>query len=373
MDVLLYQSGYCEHISNIVKQECNRLLQLYKKRNPTFKGSVSLCGHSLGSAILFDILCHQPNEVDAAKMGRSTGDDSDRRSALNFECEEFFCLGSPIALFQMLKGKTVAGFSPLGARSRKSALDVELGPKTPGSAQHSKRDSQSSVRHEVHGPAAIISAPKCRDLYNIFHPSDPVSYRIEPLISPAMASLKPQPLPSVKKSLWTTSGQSLSILRDRMGQSVGSLWTNFTTGVASSLLNRSLGLNAEETSSATYAGGKSADGQSGHTRTPSRPVQDTADSEDHMHTLIDSDLETLYDGFQKSRDAHRRDQARSSGDAESELESDDQERKLKFEDAKVRALNSNGRVDYSIQESVNPDACLDWTNLFLPEAHLTFH
>lgn len=343
MDVLLYQSGYCEHISNIVKQECNRILRLYKKRNPTFKGSVSLCGHSLGSAILFDILCHQPNEVDATKAGRSMDEESDQRSALNFECEEFFCLGSPIALFQMLKGKTVAGYSPLGARSRKSGLDVELASKALGSAKHTKRDSHSSnAGQELHGQAAIISAPKCRDLYNIFHPSDPVSYRIEPLISPAMAGLKPQPLPSVKKSLWTTSGQSLSILRDRMGQSVGSLWTNFTTGVASSLLNRSLGLNADETLSSTS---KPADGQLGHTRTPSRPAQD---SEDHMHTLIDSDLETLYDGFQKSRDAHRR-EARSSG-AEQELESDDQERKLKFEDAKVRALNSNGRVDYSVQE-----------------------
>lgn len=28
MDVLLYQSGYCEHISNIVIQECNRILRL---------------------------------------------------------------------------------------------------------------------------------------------------------------------------------------------------------------------------------------------------------------------------------------------------------------------------------------------------------
>lgn len=357
MDVLLYQSGYCDHIANIVKQECNRLLQLYKQRNPAFNGTVSLCGHSLGSAILFDILCHQPSDADATRSSkataRGTDDMADQRkgiqSALNFDCEEFFCLGSPIALFQMLKGKTIAGYSSPGARDRESGLD--LGDM--GSIGSSKRGSHGSSSRDLIENPTIISAPKCRDIYNIFHPSDPVSYRIEPLISPAMASLKPQPLPSVKKSLWTTSGQSLSILGTRMGQSVGSLWSNFTSGVASSLLNRSLGLHAEEASVArSTASGKATDDPSGHRRTQSGTSQHTSlhESDDHCETLIDHDLETLYDGFQKSRTTHKKDPTRSSGETESGFESEDQERKLKFEDAKVRALNSNGRVDYSIQE-----------------------
>lgn len=359
MDVLLYQSGYCEHISNIVKQECNRILRLYKRRNPSFKGSVSLCGHSLGSAILFDILCHQPSDAGIARAGKSTaqeGDDvPDQRgtgqSALNFECEEFFCLGSPIALFQMLKGKTIAGYSPLGGRNRKSALEVDMEPGALGALKASNRDSHGSTEHDLTDNFAIISAPKCRDLYNIFHPSDPVSYRIEPLISPALSSLKPQPLPSVKKSLWTTSGQGLSILGTRMGQSVGSLWNNFTSGVASSLLNRSLGLNAEEASSAANSSGKPRDVSTGHKRTQSGSPHDALhDPDDQFQTLIDPDLETLYDGFQKSRSLHRKDPARSSAEAEPDPDSEDQERRLKFEDAKVRALNSNGRVDYSVQE-----------------------
>jgi hypothetical protein len=362
MDVLLYQSGYCDHIANIVKQECNRLLQLYKQRNPSFNGTVSLCGHSLGSAILFDILCHQPSDADATKSGRATArgtdDMADHRggiqSALNFDCEEFFCLGSPIALFQMLKGKTIAGDPSSGARDRKSGLDFgDVGSQGLGSLGSSKRDSHGSSSRDLIENSTIISTPKCRDIYNIFHPSDPVSYRIEPLISPAMASLKPQPLPSVKKSLWTTSGQSLSILGTRMGQSVGSLWSNFTSGVASSLLNRSLGLNAEEASVArSSASGKGKDDPSEHRRTQSGTSQHTSshESDDHCETLIDHDLETLYDGFQKSRTTHKKDPTRSSGETESGFESEDQERKVKFEDAKVRALNSNGRVDYSIQE-----------------------
>ncbi|KAJ5310498.1 uncharacterized protein N7443_002959 [Penicillium atrosanguineum] len=336
MDVLLYQSGYCEHISNIVKQECNRILQLYKARNPSFQGTVSLCGHSLGSAILFDILCHQPAEPDIAK-----GEASRRlRKAMIFRTSEISV--------EMLKGKTIAGYSPLRARNRNSALEVDIDPTILGSLKASKRDSRGSTRGDIGDNSAIISAPKCRDIYNIFHPSDPVSYRLEPLISPAMASLKPQPLPSVKRSLWAASGQSLSILGTRMGQSVGSLWSNFTSGVASSLLNRSLGLNAEEVPSVPER--KPTDASNGHKRTQSGSLQDAPrDSEDHFPILIDPDIETLYDGFQRNRNVHRKDHARSS-EAEPDMDAEDQERKMKFEDAKVRSLNSNGRVDYNIQE-----------------------
>ncbi|KAJ5919006.1 hypothetical protein N7466_009949 [Penicillium verhagenii] len=350
MDVLLYQSGYCEHISNIVRQECNRILHLYKKRNPSFKGSVSLCGHSLGSAILFDILCHQPSDVDGSKEKniRAEGNENvqDRGSggsnALDFECEEFFCLGSPIALFQMLKGKTIAGYSPLSAKGHKSALDGELGSNAFGSFKGSTRDSNGADGTDN---TAIDSAPKCHDLYNIFHPSDPVSYRIEPLVSPAMASLKPQPLPSVKKSLWTASGQSLSILKDRMGQSVGSLWSNFTSGVASSLLNRHLGLHADEIPVA----GKSP--VPGHKRSQSgAPQEPSQESEGQVQTLIDPDLETLYDGFQRSRNIQKKDLTGTSHEDCTRSDPDEQERKMKFEDAKVRSLNSNGRIDYSVQE-----------------------
>jgi hypothetical protein len=252
-------------------------------------------------------------------------------SVFDFDCEEFFCLGSPIALFQMLKGKTIGGYSALDPRNHKNSLDVEIDLDSHGPG-HAPSDS-----------SGIISTPKCRDLYNIFHPSDPVSYRVEPLISPAMATLKPQPLPSVKKSLWTTSGQSLSILGSRMGQSVGSLWTNFTTGVASSLLNRSLGLNGDATSTAARTSGKSGD-DSAHRRSQSGSAQHESEgSDDHYQTLIDSDLETLYNGFQKSRSINHGESLDPDADT-------NEDRKLKFEDAKVRALNANGRVDYSIQE-----------------------
>lgn len=343
MDVLLYQSAYCEHIASIVQQECNRILGLFKERNPSFNGSVSLCGHSLGSAILFDILCRQPDETKAAEQkssGVQPGTTPKPRGEypLDFDCEEFFCLGSPIALFQMLKGKTISGRDALGTQGIKNPLDIE----SPDGVNVPPQTSHSNVGGGLNEQSTIVSSPKCQQLYNIFHPSDPVSYRLEPLISPAMSSLKPQPLPSVKRSIWTASGQSLSIISSRVGQSVGSLWSNFTSGVASSLLNRSLGLNSE---------GVDAQSQEVQRISTADSTNPDVHADGRPRTLIEPNLETLYDGFQKARSDQASSQS-SIGDNDPSEHQNTEERvkKIKIEDGKVRALNANGRVDYSIQE-----------------------
>ncbi|KAK4909579.1 hypothetical protein LTR66_017483, partial [Elasticomyces elasticus] len=115
LDVLLYQSAYREHISKIVLKEVNRVYHLFKDRTG-FAGKVSLLGHSLGSAVFFDILCRQadaaknrPRRVSSAPTHILIPSDEDKEIQLDFECESFFALGSPIALFQMLKGRTIAG------------------------------------------------------------------------------------------------------------------------------------------------------------------------------------------------------------------------------------------------------------------------
>ena len=50
-----------------VATELNRLYDLFCNRNPSFKGLVSLGGHSLGSVILFDLLMHQSSEDQEKK------------------------------------------------------------------------------------------------------------------------------------------------------------------------------------------------------------------------------------------------------------------------------------------------------------------
>jgi hypothetical protein len=117
LDILLYQSGYREHISGIVLTECNRIYKLFLERNPNFDGKVSLIGHSLGSAIIFDILCRQKEDVEVHasqhhkkfyhnRPGVQVANKKDGKTLkFNFKVDDFYALGSPIGLFQMLKGR----------------------------------------------------------------------------------------------------------------------------------------------------------------------------------------------------------------------------------------------------------------------------
>jgi hypothetical protein len=115
LDVLLYQSSYRGEISKIVLKECNRIFSLFLNRNPQFQGKVHLIGHSLGSAIFFDMLCHQPHQGNAQASSKnplrfwpsqsSQGNGKmDRSLGFDFDIDDFYCLGSPVGLFQMLKG-----------------------------------------------------------------------------------------------------------------------------------------------------------------------------------------------------------------------------------------------------------------------------
>ncbi|XP_020584888.1 phospholipase SGR2 isoform X2 [Phalaenopsis equestris] len=59
-DVLYYMSPiYCQYIIDSVSNQLNKLYAKFMKRNPHYNGKVSLYGHSLGSVLSYDILCHQ--------------------------------------------------------------------------------------------------------------------------------------------------------------------------------------------------------------------------------------------------------------------------------------------------------------------------
>lgn len=116
LDVLLYQSAYREQISEIVFKEANRIYNLFIERNPGFKGKVHIMGHSLGSAIMFDILCRQQEMRKQAEQPKNPlriwpsetpkpAKKDPRDLTFDFEVDDFYCLGSPIGLFQMLKGR----------------------------------------------------------------------------------------------------------------------------------------------------------------------------------------------------------------------------------------------------------------------------
>ena len=360
LDILLYQSAYREHIASIVQQECNRVYELFVQRNPNFSGKVSLIGHSLGSAILFDILSRQkePSAVPsglyrhkkAGQRGSSVTKQQIPELGLRFQVEDFYCLGSPLGLYQMLKGRKIAARRSLTGLPAKSPGDSDsLDDPFLGAPSQQSADLAGTREPDI--LSITVSSPKCQQLYNIFHPADPIAYRIEPLISRAMSSLKPQPLPYTKRGLFGVQAQGFTNIGARVGQSVSGLWSNITSGVASSLLNRSLGLTGEGqlTSSQSLS-----PPQIQPKPTPSAGAGSNNSVEEqnaeHPPTLIDSELETLYAGFEKRRKSHQSDESRDLGKSGAWMEADERSKRLRREEAKVRALNSNGRVDFSIQE-----------------------
>ena len=177
LDILLYQSAYREHIAGIVQRECNRIYELFMQRNPSFHGKISLIGHSLGSAILFDILCRQKspiklspsfsrNKRHSRRGGSTVNADQTPDLALKFDVEDFFCLGSPLGLYQMLKGRRIAG--------RTATNPVTLSPMDPDALDDpflgaSAKNSTTVADEDI--LSITVSSPKCQQLFNIFHPA----------------------------------------------------------------------------------------------------------------------------------------------------------------------------------------------------------
>ncbi|XP_065363387.1 mucin-2 isoform X3 [Calliphora vicina] len=188
LDILFYTSPtFCQKIMNTIVSSMNTLYLKYRERHPEFNGGVSLAGHSLGSLILFDLLCHQnpikeseeknlenpdkfltpstsntqmdSNQLEDKQISYTMGPAGTGQPFINygqliFQPKKFFALGSPIGMFV-----TIRGIDKLG-------LDFRL--------------------------------PTCPGFYNIFHPYDPVAYRIEALVNPDLSGVRPVLIPHHK-------------------------------------------------------------------------------------------------------------------------------------------------------------------------------
>ncbi|KAH3854843.1 phospholipase DDHD1-like [Dreissena polymorpha] len=189
MDVMYYTSPlYRSEITHGLEHELNRLYNMFCERHPYFEpngGKVSIVAHSLGCVISYDIITgwnpitlydqfvssvieeereqsggsNEVNkELDIAEnrvteIERLLKEVHEKRAKpLRFKVENLFCLGSPLGVFLALRG-----VRPLG----KGTLDH------------------------------IITKQACKRLFNIYHPADPVAYRLEPLILKHYSTISP--------------------------------------------------------------------------------------------------------------------------------------------------------------------------------------
>ncbi|XP_063545121.1 uncharacterized protein LOC134753247 isoform X2 [Cydia strobilella] len=203
LDVLFYTSPhYCQVILDTVCSEMNRIYALFMSRNPDFKGRVSLGGHSLGSVILYDLLCNQPIPRNPVKprsektyiRGTVANNPTMQYPTLCFEPLALYALGSPIAIFECIRGVDMLG-------------------------------------SEFH-------LPTCRNFFNIFHPYDPIAYRLEPLVNPALQDVKPSLIPHHKGrkrmhlELKDTMARVGADLKQKLVESIKSTWSSMWSSAA---------------------------------------------------------------------------------------------------------------------------------------------
>ncbi|KAI5964911.1 uncharacterized protein KGF55_001982 [Candida pseudojiufengensis] len=186
LDVLLfYQPKYLNQIFEAVISEMNKVYKLYKQKNPNFNGKIHLLGHSLGSAIIFDILSGKSSTINGKK---------DIPKDLEFNVENLFLVGSPVGLFKLLEGKNIE------ARSEVNSKESE-----------------------------IIVSPNCKNLYNLFHPCDPIAYRLEPLVTPKFGDFKAVPIEFAVKGI-NSQIKDLANFGDEISEKISSAvkWLSLT-------------------------------------------------------------------------------------------------------------------------------------------------
>ncbi|KAG0214933.1 hypothetical protein BGX28_001139 [Mortierella sp. GBA30] len=316
MDVLLYMTpSYKRKMMEVVTAELNCVYRKFIHHNPDFVrrgGKVSILGHSLGSLLALDILNHQPfspnhyQPVPSSPVYEkfiSFDQGTHNPVSLDFAVTNFFALGSPIGLFLLLKG------CKLGARLSESSTTGE-----------------STVEPCVR--------PAVENLYNIFHRSDPVAHRVEPLISRSFGSkMRPALIPYHKGGL---KGLHIGIqdFSNDLANRANTMIESVKAGITTSVFTRALGFR---TNPVTNAG-----------LIHSNKMQETGGG---SGSTSDTEMSTITDGSELA-------DMSTSGSGTSASPKLNAEMNSIISKAKVRALNRTGRVDWCLQEGVFENAYL---------------
>ncbi|KAI4147945.1 MAG: hypothetical protein LQ340_005309 [Diploschistes diacapsis] len=172
-DIPYYMSNRQEHILSTVRKEANRVYTEWCKHTPGFreKGRVHIIAHSLGSVIAMDILSQQPTSLANPDLEPEKG----VRKLFDFDTKSVFFLGSPLGFFFHLHHKKLV---PRKGREREG--------------------SPTPVNPELGADGGTFGSPAADNIYNVIHPHDPVSYRLNPCVDVKYAaSLKPAFLPTL--------------------------------------------------------------------------------------------------------------------------------------------------------------------------------
>jgi hypothetical protein len=271
LDVLLYMTpNYCYDVLESVTDQIIALHKVFNKIHPEFAengGKNSIIGHSLGSVICWDLLSLKK---DAAQTGRTHGvhitSSSNEDNAAAISYQQFAGSGATVKM-ELEQGVIAATKNTVSSRTDSDsgtwgpALPKPLKRLLPfepdftiflGSpvglfltlrGAHALFDNLRQA-HPDHPLAAPFRLPT-RSMYNIYSPSDPVAYRIEPILLAQDTKEIPEPqyltrlgedvrLHVKAMKLRNVISQSLSLTKQR--SSLSALMNSFTEHASSVLI-----------------------------------------------------------------------------------------------------------------------------------------
>ncbi|XP_011240462.1 phospholipase DDHD2 isoform X2 [Mus musculus] len=293
LDVFFYNSPtYCQTIVDTVASEMNRIYTLFLQRNPDFKGGVSIAGHSLGSLILFDILTNQKNsigDIDSEKGSLSSAEDRGDASTLEEDLKKLQ-LSEFVTVFEKEKvdrealsiNRPAMSASEVNiSKENGDYLDVGIGQV---SVKYPRLNYKPEIFFAFGSPIGMFLTvrglrridpnykfPTCKGFFNIYHPFDPVAYRIEPMVAPGI-EFEPMLIPHHKgrKRMHLELREGLTRMSmDLKNNLLGSLrmaWKSFTRGPYPAL-------QASETAEETEAEPESSSEKSNEANTEEPPVE----------------------------------------------------------------------------------------------------
>lgn len=185
LDIPYYMSRHKPKMIQAVIQEANRVYYLWCKNNQNFekRGRVHLIAHSLGSAMVLEILSKQPNSVPQLDLSSQ----KINTEHFDFKTTNCFFAGSPAGFFLLLEqGKLLPrrGFN--------------------------KPDAEHFNDKTVTGEVGNFGCMALENIYNVMHYNDPIAYRLNPTVDRRYAeSLKEAQLPSTSTGLFENIGRTM--------------------------------------------------------------------------------------------------------------------------------------------------------------------
>lgn len=222
-DVLMYLTPtFCETVLECVTGQIDDLYHGFQKVHPEFVkngGKCSLIGHSLGSVIAWDLLSilkdrtasainvdddeqcgvhlssadvgyqayaakTDEQEVNARNGAWGPSLPKPMKKCIPFVPEFTLFLGSPLGMFLTLRGAHAvfdemlqASVQEARAKATEAAAEAEA-MTTDENDDVQMKGTTDEVEEPITSPFTLPSG----SIYNVFHPSDPVAYRLEPLL-----------------------------------------------------------------------------------------------------------------------------------------------------------------------------------------------